>query len=41
MFVPLYKVINGDPHHSDHQPLIVELNEKIDLGRLRRWVEML
>jgi hypothetical protein len=33
MYVPLYKVINGDPHHSDHRSLIVELNEKIDLGK--------
>jgi exonuclease III len=25
---PLYKVINGDPRHSDHRPLITELNEQ-------------
>jgi hypothetical protein len=25
---PLYRVINGDPRHSDHRPLIVELNEQ-------------
>ncbi|XP_071685251.1 uncharacterized protein [Lolium perenne] len=25
---PLYRVINGDPRHSDHRPIIVELNEQ-------------
>jgi hypothetical protein len=25
---PLYKIINGDPRHSDHRPIIAELNEQ-------------
>jgi hypothetical protein len=23
---PLFKIINGDPRHSDHRPIIAELN---------------
>lgn len=26
---PLVRVINGDPHHSDHRPLIVECGERV------------
>jgi hypothetical protein len=25
---PLYKIINGDPHHSDHRPITVILSEQ-------------
>ncbi|WVZ62142.1 hypothetical protein U9M48_011922 [Paspalum notatum var. saurae] len=30
---PLVRVINGDPRHSDHRPVIVEVGER----ELRRW----
>jgi len=27
---PNFRVINGDPHHSDHRPVIVEWGEAVD-----------
>jgi len=30
---PLVRVINGDPRHSDHRPVIVEMGER----EIRRW----
>jgi hypothetical protein len=29
---PLYRIINGDPRHSDHIPIIAELNEQASMG---------
>ena len=38
---PLYKIINGDPRHSDHMSVLAELNEQSlmvgDLGGVRTF----
>ena len=30
MHFPLYRVINGDPRHSDHRPIILECDKTVE-----------